>query len=36
MLYATDGVNSEEDLKKPMIGIGSVWYAFVSRVWSEI
>ncbi|KZV88923.1 dihydroxy-acid dehydratase [Exidia glandulosa HHB12029] len=26
MLYATDGVDSEEDLKKPMIGIGSVWY----------
>ncbi|EJD50886.1 dihydroxy-acid dehydratase [Auricularia subglabra TFB-10046 SS5] len=26
MLYATEGVNSEADLKKPMVGIGSVWY----------
>ncbi|WRT65386.1 dihydroxy-acid dehydratase [Kwoniella shivajii] len=26
MLYATDGVNTDEDLKKAMIGVASVWY----------
>ncbi|KZO96874.1 dihydroxy-acid and 6-phosphogluconate dehydratase [Calocera viscosa TUFC12733] len=26
MLYATEGVESEDDLKKPMIGVASVWY----------
>ncbi|GAA6043847.1 hypothetical protein JCM8097_007234 [Rhodosporidiobolus ruineniae] len=26
MLYATDGINSEEDLARPMVGIANVWY----------
>lgn len=26
MLYATDGVDSEADLNKPMVGVASVWY----------
>lgn len=26
MLYATDGVNSEEDFQKAMVGVASVWY----------
>ncbi|WVQ63047.1 uncharacterized protein L199_001198 [Kwoniella botswanensis] len=26
MLYATDGVNNDEDLKKAMVGVASVWY----------
>ncbi|KAF9046588.1 dihydroxy-acid/6-phosphogluconate dehydratase [Panaeolus papilionaceus] len=26
MLYATDGINSDEDFQKPMVGVGSVWY----------
>ncbi|KAG6377159.1 hypothetical protein JVT61DRAFT_1211 [Boletus reticuloceps] len=26
MLYATDGVKSEPDLQKAMVGIASVWY----------
>ncbi|PPQ65387.1 hypothetical protein CVT26_000012 [Gymnopilus dilepis] len=26
MLYATDGVNSDEDFNKAMVGVGSVWY----------
>ncbi|KAK9900708.1 dihydroxy-acid and 6-phosphogluconate dehydratase [Cystobasidium minutum MCA 4210] len=26
MLYATEGIENEEDLAKPMIGIASIWY----------
>ncbi|KAI0076350.1 dihydroxy-acid and 6-phosphogluconate dehydratase [Panus rudis PR-1116 ss-1] len=26
MLYATEGVNEDEDLNKPMVGVASVWY----------
>ncbi|WWC59908.1 dihydroxy-acid dehydratase [Kwoniella dejecticola CBS 10117] len=26
MLYATDGVNTDDDLKKAMVGVASVWY----------
>ncbi|GAA5942706.1 dihydroxy-acid dehydratase ILV3 [Sporobolomyces koalae] len=26
MLYATDGIDSEADLAKPMVGIANVWY----------
>ncbi|KIK52071.1 hypothetical protein GYMLUDRAFT_208278 [Collybiopsis luxurians FD-317 M1] len=26
MLYATDGVNSDEDFNKAMVGVASVWY----------
>ncbi|BGP35029.1 dihydroxy-acid dehydratase ilv3 [Rhodotorula toruloides] len=26
MLYATDGIDSPEDLAKPMVGIANVWY----------
>ncbi|PPR08160.1 hypothetical protein CVT24_012124 [Panaeolus cyanescens] len=26
MLYATDGINSDEDFQKPMVGVASVWY----------
>nr|XP_019012359.1 dihydroxy-acid dehydratase [Kwoniella pini CBS 10737]OCF51140.1 dihydroxy-acid dehydratase [Kwoniella pini CBS 10737] len=26
MLYATDGVNNDDDLKKAMVGVASVWY----------
>ncbi|CEQ40906.1 SPOSA6832_02599 [Sporobolomyces salmonicolor] len=26
MLYATDGIDSESDLAKPMVGIANVWY----------
>ncbi|THH27032.1 hypothetical protein EUX98_g7146 [Antrodiella citrinella] len=26
MLYATEGVNSDEDLNKAMVGVASVWY----------
>jgi dihydroxy-acid dehydratase len=25
MLYATEGINDEEDLAKPMVGIASIW-----------
>lgn len=25
MLYATEGVNVDEDLNKPMVGVASVW-----------
>jgi len=26
MLYATPGISSDTDLRKPMVGIASVWY----------
>lgn len=26
MLYATDGVNSDEDFDRAMVGVASVWY----------
>ncbi|KAI0057817.1 dihydroxy-acid dehydratase [Artomyces pyxidatus] len=26
MLYATDGINTDEDFNKAMVGVGSVWY----------
>ncbi|ORX36440.1 dihydroxy-acid/6-phosphogluconate dehydratase [Kockovaella imperatae] len=26
MLYATDGIENDEDLQKPMVGVASVWY----------
>ncbi|GAA5839660.1 hypothetical protein JCM5353_003333 [Sporobolomyces roseus] len=26
MLYATDGIDSESDLAKPMVGVANVWY----------
>lgn len=26
MLYATEGVNEDADLNKPMVGVASVWY----------
>ena len=26
MLYATEGIYGDEDLKKPMVGVASVWY----------
>ncbi|KAK0563290.1 dihydroxy-acid dehydratase ilv3 [Tilletia horrida] len=26
MLYATEGINSEEDLQRAMVGIGAIWY----------
>lgn len=26
MLYATDGVNTDEDFQKAMVGVASVWY----------
>jgi dihydroxy-acid dehydratase len=26
MLYATEGVNTDADLAKPMIGVGSIWF----------
>ena len=30
MLFATEGIESDEDLAKPMVGIASIWYvAFV-------
>lgn len=29
MLYATDGIDSEADLAKPMIGVANVWYVFL-------
>lgn len=25
MLYATDGIDSESDLAKPMVGVANVW-----------
>lgn len=25
MLYATDGIDSEADLAKPMVGVANVW-----------
>ena len=25
MLYATDGIEKDEDLQKPMVGVASVW-----------
>lgn len=25
MLYATDGIKSDEDFNKAMVGVGSVW-----------
>lgn len=28
MLYATDGVSSDADFNKPMVGVASVWYVF--------
>ena len=32
MLYATDGVNSDEDFNKAMVGVGSVWCVSIRRV----
>ena len=29
MLYATDGIETDADLKKPMIGVASIWYALL-------
>ena len=26
MLYATEGIESDEDLKRAMVGVASVWY----------
>jgi len=26
MLYATDGIHSDDDFNKPMVGVASVWY----------
>jgi dihydroxy-acid dehydratase len=26
MLYATEGINKDEDFNKAMIGVASVWY----------
>lgn len=26
MLYATDGIDSEKDFEKAMVGVASVWY----------
>lgn len=28
MLYATDGIDSDKDLAKPMVGIANVWLVF--------
>lgn len=30
MLYATDGIQSDEDFNKAMVGVGSVWYVPIS------
>ena len=30
MLYATDGIQSDEDFNKAMVGVASVWYVRVS------
>lgn len=27
MLYATDGIETDEDFNKAMVGVASVWYA---------
>lgn len=27
MLYATDGIDSDNDFNKAMVGVASVWYA---------
>lgn len=29
MLYATDGVDSPDDLNKAMVGVASVWYVII-------
>ena len=29
MLYATDGVDSPDDLNKAMVGVASVWYVCI-------
>lgn len=26
MLYATEGVDTQDDFNKPMVGVASVWY----------
>lgn len=26
MLYATEGIDKDSDLAKPMVGIASIWY----------
>ena len=28
MLYATDGIRSDDDFNKAMVGVGSVWCVF--------
>jgi len=28
MLYATDGIKSDEDFNKAMVGVASVWFVF--------
>ncbi len=30
MLYATDGITTDDDFNKAMVGVGSVWYVSVS------
>jgi hypothetical protein len=30
MLYATDGIKSDEDFNKAMVGVASVWYVVLS------
>jgi hypothetical protein len=32
MLYATEGVSTDEDLNKAMVGVGSIWYVCDSRI----
>ena len=31
MLYATDGIRSDGDFNKPMVGVASVWYVLFLR-----
>jgi dihydroxy-acid dehydratase len=26
MLYATEGINNDEDFNKAMVGVASIWY----------
>ena len=30
MLYATEGVTTDDDLNKAMVGVASVWYVFAA------
>jgi hypothetical protein len=33
MLYATEGIDSDSDLAKPMVGVANVWYVHLLVLW---